>query len=374
MYDVIVVGSGPAGASAAYFLRRGGARVLIIEKERLPRYKVCAGGVPASVMEFFPFEFEEVVEQEIEMASFCYRGVHILHRVKPRSLFTTNRETFDYFLLSKSGAEVIEGIKVTSVGVYRKYKVVRLSDGRDIRARYVIGADGVSSVVGRWSGLGLPPRMGLAVEAEIDTPPDLLEEYRGRILIGLGVLTRGYFWIFPKKRRLSVGIGTTGRERRLSFVLERLLKEYSLPHSSDKFYAHPLPLYGTKRDLERHGVFLVGDAASLVDPLTGEGIRHAVMSGRLAAQCILEGKEDTYSSIVHKKIGRDLKIAGYLGQCFYRNQRLSFECMVKNPLIFSSLIKVMCGRMSYLSMFFTSLLLLPLSPLCINKWRRYRSQ
>ncbi len=370
MYDVIVVGGGPAGASAAYFLHKAGARVLVIEKEKMPRYKVCAGGLPISAIGAFPFDFERVIEQKINRATFFYKEKQVTHTMPPDSLVTVKREKFDHFLLIHSGAEIIEGIKVEGISVYRGYKLVLLEGGKRLKTRYVIGADGVSSVVARSGRFYLPAHRGLAVETEVEVGKELLSSYSRRIVVAFGVLKKGYFWIFPKRDLLSVGIGTIGVERGLSHILKNLLRNFSIPLVQEqRVYAHPLPLYRRKTILQKYGVFLVGDAASLVDPLTGEGIRHAIISGRIAARCIEKGEEEKYSHLIYRQMGRYLLIGRKMADLFYKNQRISYECMVKNPFVFSHLINSLNGRGNYFSFLLLSPLLLLLSPFFCRKKR-----
>lgn len=178
--------------------------------------------------------------------------------------------------------------------------------------------------------------MGLALEAEVKVRDDILDRYRSRILVSFGLLERGYFWIFPKRSHLSVGIGNMTNGVRMRDVLVNVLKERDLPTQGVKVYAHPLPIYtGRYATLHKNRAFLVGDAANLVDPLTGEGIRHAILSGKIAAECILKSKEYLYSREIYRKIGKDLIWAKRLSDFFYTHQYFCYKYLVKKIDLYS---------------------------------------
>ncbi len=346
-YDVVIVGGGPAGASAAYFLKKGGAKVLVVEKKTLPRYKACAAGVPVAALKYFPFSFDRVIDRHIYNATFCYKNNAITQPIPKNCLTMTMRDKFDNFLLQSANVDIWDNKKISKVLVYKNYRVVKTQDGKSIKTRYVIGADGAGSIVGRSIGIKNNKKMGLALEVELPVPENILDKFSSSILVSFGVLTNGYFWIFPKKNHLSVGIGAIKNHKSLLRTLKTTMKFLSLPVDNIKTFAHPLPVHSGDYNIASHGVFLVGDAAFLVDPLTGEGIRHAILSGKIAAESILNSTEGKYPLKIKKQIGMDLLWAKRLADFFYKHQKFSFNFFVKNKFIFKDLMKIISNQNSY---------------------------
>ncbi len=347
-FEVIVVGAGPGGASAAYFLSQKGFKVLILEKKSLPRYKTCAGGVPTCALEMFPFQFDNIIEQYIHWSTFVYNHQSVTQALPPKSLVMVMRNSFDDFLVRRSGAELIENCPVKSVVQERGYLRVITENGRIFRAKYVIGADGANSRVGRGIGARRSRLAGIALEAELPVDDYLLHRFHGHFVIGLGALKSGYYWIFPKSNHLSVGIGSMQHGiRSLPSILAQAISKHGILLKDKFIKSYPLPRYSRHRAIQKDRILLVGDAAGLVDPLTGEGIRPAIKSGQMAAEAISGGKIDRYSSRIKATIGYEFFLSKALASLFYSGQYLGFQVLVRNRYIFQDMMKILNHQNTY---------------------------
>jgi geranylgeranyl reductase family protein len=359
MYDVFIVGSGIAGASAAYFLRREGLRVLVLEKEELPRYKACGGGVPRSAFDLFPFSFDPVIECEVSVVRYSFRGERELSVPLPsRPLVMVMRDRLDSFVLEKAQVEVAEGEKVRAVLQDERAVTVQTDGGREWRGRYLIGADGANSVVARAVGLRRKKKpLGIALEAELPADGTQLGQYAGEAFFLFGAVPQGYLWIFPKRDHLSVGIGAFRRkEQKLKAILRTEMGKRGLSLDGVPLHGHPLPIYWGKEPLHRGRVLLVGDAAGLMDPLLGEGIRYAMRSARLAADAVLNEDLAGYTRQVHQRIGRHLGMARLWAVPLYCWPRGTFEMGLRSPYVTPDFVRMAAGTLSYGAM----LLRLPL--------------
>ncbi len=146
-YDVVIVGGGPAGATAAFFLGQAGARVLVLEKERLPRYKTCGGAVSARVLNQFPFSFEPVIESKVNAVSYGMGNKMVTVPLPESSLRMVMRAEFDAHLLKHAQAEVREGVAVKAVSENDDSVTVTTSSGERVAGNFLIAADGANSIV-----------------------------------------------------------------------------------------------------------------------------------------------------------------------------------------------------------------------------------
>jgi geranylgeranyl reductase family protein len=366
-YDVIVVGAGPGGSTAARFCARSGLRTLLVEKERFPRYKVCGGCLSLKTVHLLDLDLGPVIENTIFGAkfSYCLKDPFFIELKEPIALMVM-RDRFDQFLLEKAlegGANILEGDKVVQVQEIDKGVEVELANGEKFRSRYLIGADGAESIVAR--SLSLSPHgndgNGIAIQSEI--PFDSSIPFPGNELqfvhLDFGQIPNGYGWVFPKKEWLSIGIGGMFRETKkvnprqyLSGFLKGLA--YVPEKKIDRMRGHMLPsFYDWQQKVSQGRILLAGDAAHLMDPLQGEGIYYAIRSGMLAAEAIIESEEkgvlpsDPYERAVHLHISGNLKWALSFSRFVFRFPRLAYQTLKHYPELSHLYLQVLEGRETY---------------------------
>jgi geranylgeranyl reductase family protein len=363
--DVLVVGLGPAGATAAYELSRAGVSVVALEKEAHPRYKICGGGLSARIDHILGPAFHSVVEQTIHGVRFTYQGKEPLTIEADGPIaYMVMRDRFDHLLVQQArdaGATIYEDQPVVDC-MSLDDGVEILTDRARYRAKVVIGADGANSRVAQRLFPGRRARRSPAMESEVQT--DRVVSYPGtrRIAIDVGATSSGYAWVFPKKEGLSIGIGDFhGRPSSLKRLFrqfldnERELSAFEVPSGA----GHPLPLYdaayamSTQNSLVRGQALLVGDAAHLVDPLFGEGIYYAIRSGQMAAAAVLGTLSDPrrnlcdYERAVHQEIYPEFHVASRLAQIVYTFPRLCHRLMNRYQEVIHLYYDVFKGRETY---------------------------
>jgi geranylgeranyl reductase family protein len=284
-FDAIVVGAGPAGSTSAALLARSGLSVLLLDRARFPRDKPCGGGITGRAAQLLPFPVDPVVEHTVDRLELAasYRG-RFERRSKEPLVLMTQRSRLDAYLAERAvdaGVTFRDGIKVTAVEGDGEAAVVTAGRWRGESA-VVIGADGANGVSAR--SLGLAPRTYcVALEGNLAHGAADAERYRGRAVIELGVVPGGYAWVFPKGNHVNVGVaGWEAEGPRLREHLRRLLEQHRLPPALEAVRGFRLPLRRAGASLARGRALLVGDAAGLIDPLSGDGIYEALASARLA--------------------------------------------------------------------------------------------
>jgi len=357
-YDVIVIGAGPAGATLAYELAKRGIGVLVLEKEKLPRYKCCAGGVTSKAAKLLDFDISEVVEDVIYELSFTFKlGRPYLGQHSQPLIYTVMRDVFDHFLMKKAqqlGAVLMDGQEVTRVQVGDDWVEIYTADNI-FRSRLVVGADGAYSVVARELGMGGSIEYLVGIESEVVVPEEELAKWKSRVHIDLGCIPGGYAWVFPKRNHLSIGAGclvskARGLNRRHQKFLTSLnMGNYTIARSG----SHLIPTCTKGRFVWQDKALLLGDAAGLTDPLTGEGIYNAIQSAQLAAPVIenslVGGKVELqdYQQIVEKKIMPELRIARTMSRNFVRFPSLAFGMFNQSEGVWGAISSLTLGEMDY---------------------------
>lgn len=295
VWDVVVVGAGPAGASAAYAAASTGRKVLLLEKAELPRYKTCGGGIIGPSRDALPPGFELPLRDRVHAVTFSLNGKLTRTRRSKRMLFgLINRPEFDAGLVEvakKAGAEVRTGVTVSRVEQHgsavpdRRTVAIVLGDGQTLLARAVVGADGSAGRIGAHVGVKLD-QVDLGLEAEIPVPATVAEDWAGRVLLDWGPIPGSYGWVFPKGDTLTVGVIAArgegaGTKRYLEDFIARLGLAGFEPSVSS---GHLTRCRSDDSPLSRGRVLVCGDAAGLLEPWTREGISFALRSGRLAGE------------------------------------------------------------------------------------------
>ena len=299
-YDAVVVGAGPAGSTCACRLADRGARVLLLDRARFPRDKPCGGGVTGRAARLLPFALDPVVEDVVGIVDLRlrYGKLHARGRGEPL-VYMTQRLRLDQFLVEQAvaaGAEFRDGVRVTGISLEEEGVVVDAGEER-FAAGALVGADGVNGIVGRTLGLGGNRTVGVALEGNVPFHAFDSGRYRGRAVIELAVLPGGYGWVFPKGDHANVGVGGWDSEaQKLRSALRRLCSQHGIAHDDvEGVRGYRLPLRAPGRPLARGRALLVGDAAGLIDPLSGDGIFEAFLSAEYAAEAVadlLDGRED----------------------------------------------------------------------------------
>jgi flavin-dependent dehydrogenase len=303
--DVAVVGGGPAGSSCAARLVRAGLDVVVVDKARFPRDKVCAGWITPAVLDLL----------ELDLASYRRCG-HVAEPITGFVLglidggrtqvaydtavsYGIRRCEFDDYLLQRSGARLLTGEAVRSLR--------RLEDGwllnDTLHARLLVGAGGHFCPVARHLGAEVGDLPGAVAAQELEFVLSAAQRGSAQVAPGVPELyfcpdLKGYGWALVKGDVLNVGLGREDRHRlgdHLVAFVAFLKRTGRIPADlPDRFHGHAYLLYGrhAPRRVVDDRVLLVGDAAGLAYPQSGEGIRPAVESGILAAEALLDAGDE----------------------------------------------------------------------------------
>lgn len=319
--DVLIVGGGPAGSSCAWGLRSSGLHVIILDKATFPRNKVCGGWITPWVLQALEIEAANYspgrTMQEIRGFRVSSMGAQEVGIPYDRIIsYGIRRCEFDEYLLRRSGAEIHEGAPIS--------KIERCGDqwiiNGEIKTKMLVGAGGHFCPVARFLGNSNAEEPVVAQEIEFEMSPD--EARLCTIRAEIPELyfcpdLQGYGWCFRKGNFLNIGLGRLDQHALsqhvthfLDFLRTTGKVVFDLPV---KFAGHAYLLFGYgKRKVVDDSVMLIGDAAGLAFPQSGEGIRPAVESGLLAASMIkaAEGHYNienlrAYPALLKKQFGGD---------------------------------------------------------------------
>jgi geranylgeranyl reductase len=311
---VLIIGSGPAGASAARCLAAHGRDVLLLEKN-LSFEKPCGGGLSLRAFEELCIPKTAIKSEVHRIRIVSPRGESVDIELQGCGLAIVGRKEFDSSLrraAEAKGAKIVQG-EFTSIQHSKNYtvKAVNGDEQHEFEAEYVIAADGVNSRVR--TALGIKPsRSFFTVSEKIrDVNADVCEFW-----FGGDHAPFSYSWVFPGSEGISIGTGTfqTGA---ITALLQRFKEKRGL-HAAGTKKVYRIPAW--KGDLYSKGnVLFAGDAAGQVLPLTYEGIYYAMKSGELAAQAIIEERVDTYRKVWKARFQRRFVLMDRLRNYFLKD-------------------------------------------------------
>ncbi|MHA1928118.1 MAG: NAD(P)/FAD-dependent oxidoreductase [Candidatus Thorarchaeota archaeon] len=310
MFDVAVIGAGPGGATASRYLAKKGLKVCMIDKDTFPRDKPCGGGFSEGLLDEFPY----LRKRSDEFLKGVAR-VGVLHSPNRRivlkgsvDLAVALRTDFDNVLFESAveeGAEPLVGTRAKSVRFHEDYSEVILKGSESIKAQVVIGADGVSSMVARETGLNRrwPSSMITACRV-VEVPAkynEIVDRYTENLnyhfYVNLGGLP-GYGWIFPKRDTINIGLGIVGTHaqglpRVFDAFVRHLKREKLLLQDADlsKTRGALVPTGGPLSQSYVERCILLGDSVGMVSPITGGGIAYAMRAAKYATAVLTKAIE-----------------------------------------------------------------------------------
>ncbi len=334
-FDVLVVGGGPAGSTAAIRLADAGARVLLVDKARFPRDKPCGGGLTMRAVRQCPVDPSPVVEEDVDVVEirFRYRD-SVVRRAPAPVIRMTQRRRLDAFLLGEArerGVEVREGTTI---------------DATAAPADWVIAADGANGTTARSFGLGEGIVHGVAYEGNVPYGAVDRERYAHRAVVELADIPGGYGWVFAKGDHVNVGVGAWQSEGpKIREHLKRVCVAHDLaPEQLESLRGHRLPLRRPGVRIANERVALVGDAAGLIDPVSGDGMYECFVSSRLATEAILSGRLDGYQAAVEAELGPLHRASWTLKQALDRWPRASWQ-LARTQLLWRTVERLLLGEM-----------------------------
>jgi geranylgeranyl reductase family protein len=354
MYDVIVIGAGPAGCVAARDLAHSGARVTIADGSH-PREKPCGGGVTGRALSFVSADTARLEGHVIDRAVFEAGGRQVIVRVEdPDVLRIFDREAFDTVLLQEALAAGVTHVPRRVTQCERNGTVWQITSASGaVRAPWLLGADGACGITRK--AVARPfdrSELSIASGSYVD------EVAVSEIVIGFTDAPRGYLWSFPRRNRLAVGAcaqADTSSAAELHAITDAWLDRYApAARRGRRRYSWPIPSIAA-RHMDRQptsgdGWMLLGDAAALVDPITREGIYFALESGTFAAAALAEtGPARAYDTRVRDAIHPELRRAARLKDAFFRPRftKLLIDALDSSASIRAVMVDLIAGRQPY---------------------------
>jgi geranylgeranyl reductase family protein len=363
VWDVAVIGAGPAGASAALAAASKGKRVIILERFSIPRYKTCGGGLIGASVKMLPKSSPAPIRASAASFTFSVRGQFERTRTsKVPIIRLVQRDEFDAYLVNAAiaaNAEIRQNVAVTRLT--QENDVVRITtrDHGDFYARIVVGADGSAGRSSAYVGV-VCDEVDLGLEIELAIPQELSPAWANRILIDWGSIPGSYGWIFSKGDALSVGvIAKRGNADLARAYLKDLLSRHHLDHIKPSISSGHLTRCRTEDSpLYRGRVLVAGDAAGLVEPWTREGISFALRSGTAAGHAAAAAAEaaseaeltaamTAYTADISSTMGYEMRTGRAFLRAFTRHPRVFHIAIIRLPQAWDIFVRLVSGETTF---------------------------
>lgn len=322
IWDVLVIGAGPAGSSAARVAAERGASVLLVDRAHFPRYKTCGGGLIGISLDLLPQSARDVAERHTTAVRFSLRGGAKITRRSERFISMVQREKLDAALVDLAVAAGVTFVDAVTVRTIEQHELVLVATSAgDIRARTVIGADGTSGHAGRYVGVDIE-RTDLALEREIERAGD--SDWDDSAFLDWGKDPGTYAWMFPKADHYTLGvIQKRGLPENTRAYLDNWVGQLGLAGSVVHHASGHLTQWRRSGSALRRGsVIVAGDAAGLLDPFTREGISFALRSGTWAGEAAASGDLDGYVQRIETELAPEIEAGARMLRAFERHPRL----------------------------------------------------
>lgn len=311
-FDIAIIGAGPAGCACALALRDSGLRIALIEKHNFPREKVCGDAIPGKAIkylkeispEFYTSFLNYSDKLKIQKTAFFYNNKQIEYNWKLEA-YNCKRTDFDNMLFNftkeHSSAEIFEGYKINNIERFDNgFRIYSKNNELIINSRFIVGADGVNGICSRDLAEQRTNNKssGIAIRAYYKGINNI-EKHRTEVYLDKKFMP-GYLWIFPVSENVcNVGFGMktdiiVNKKINLKNTLNEFIRNSEMLKDKfrnaeiiENFKGGVVPFWTQNRIISGDNFILTGDAASLVDPISGDGIANAVLSGKLASKQII---------------------------------------------------------------------------------------
>ncbi|MGW5050339.1 geranylgeranyl reductase family protein [Actinokineospora sp. NPDC004072] len=362
LWDVVVVGAGPAGASAARVAAAAGCRVLLLERAAIPRYKTCGGGLIGCSQAHLPDGLGVPVRDEVAAVTFGIGGRRqrtlACAGAQPcRMVFRADLDAALTRVAAEAGAEVRDRTALTAIEDTPDAVLLRTSGGV-VAARALVGADGSASRVGRHVGVRCE-QVDLALEVEVPVDARAAARWRGRMLMEWGPLPGSFGWVFPKGDLCTAGVvAARGHGDATRRYLRDFLDRHALGHLTPVHdTGHLTRCRAPSSPLARHRTLVAGDAAGLCDPWSREGISFALRSGSWAGTAAAElaraggGAElararARYTTAVRTALEVEMRASRQVMDVFSKRPGLVHTAITAVPAVWRGLDSYLSGRIT----------------------------